>query len=108
MLILGATLSSYQLAAADVGKKVQLVVTGSGAYEGTVTSPPSSYVQNTGNSLITITALSATTGTATVGQTFTAGAVTPSGSVYTIQWQRSSDNTNFVDIPGAHRAIGKY
>jgi|GEM_PF-1359999 len=99
--ISGATLSSYQLAAVDVDKKVQLVVTGSGAYEGTAISPASSFVQTNSNSLIEITALGATTGTATVGQTFTAGAVSPSSSVYTTQWQRSSDNTNFVDIPGA-------
>ena len=36
-----------------------------------------------------------------VGETLTAGVVTPAGATVTYQWQRSADNVTYVDIDGA-------
>jgi hypothetical protein len=99
--ITNATLSSYQLVLADVGFTLKLVVTGTGAYEGTATSPATGVIQPSGATLTSLTSMNAITGTTTVGQVLTAGSVVPSGSIHTIQWQRSSDNSNFVDIASA-------
>ena len=48
-----------------------------------------------------VTGIDPISGTAQVGQTLTAGALTPSGATATYQWQSSSDSTNFADINGA-------
>lgn len=51
---------------------------------------------------IAITGVGAITGTAQVGQTLTAGAVTPAGATVGYQWQSSTTpNGTYVDIAGA-------
>jgi len=163
--ISGATASTYTLLAADENKYITVVVTGTGAYIGTVMSNASAQVIGvaingtcgtaaksypsdavgygnftfceTGSSTPTtpafpgantsvtwtcsgvnggsmsatctatknaqtLTAIATTTGTARVGQTLTAGVMTPSAATVTYQWRRAdAANGTYADISGA-------
>ncbi|MDQ1703248.1 MAG: hypothetical protein QOF57_2500, partial [Frankiaceae bacterium] len=101
--IAGATSSTHDLTAADVGHTIVVVVTGTNAGgSDTASSAPSSVVaadppSNTGAPTIT--------GTPAEGHTLTADHGTWSGTgplAYAYQWQRcDADGTNCTDIPGA-------
>jgi hypothetical protein len=81
--ISGATGNSYTPVSGDVGKYIEVLVTGTGLYNGTFEIPAEFPVT------IRITGIGATTGTPKIGSTLTAGAVTPSGATVTYQWQES-------------------
>lgn len=95
-IIAGATSSTYAVAGNDYSYYIRVVATGSGAYSGVVTSNPTTQVTQA-----TITAISPITGTTTVGQTLTAGTLTPSTATADYQWQRSlTSGGTYQDIPG--------
>ncbi len=93
----GAVNNAYTLTAADYNYYIKVVVTGSGAYSGTIESAAVGPV-----TVATITGIGAIGGTTAVGQTLTAGALTPVGATAAYQWQRcdTADGT-YTDIPGA-------
>jgi hypothetical protein len=99
--ITGATGASYQLAPADEGDTVRLVVTGTNP-DGTSTaaSPPSATVAATPP---VNTVLQAITGTAQRGQTLisSAGTWLGIGNTYAYQWQRSSNGSTWTNVGGA-------
>jgi hypothetical protein len=82
--ISGATSSTYTIAAAYNGYYIEVKATGTSGYSGTATS---AYV---GPVTTQITAIGVITGTVRVGNTLTAGAVTPSGATVTYQWYEST------------------
>lgn len=84
--IAGATNATYAIPTADRGYYIRIVATGTGSYNGTVTSAP------TGLITTAITSIGAITGTTTVGSTLTAGAVAPSGATVSYQWRRNGTN----------------
>jgi hypothetical protein len=96
--IAGATSSSYIPVAGDVGYIIRVVATGIGSYSGTVTS-------NTIGPVVVATSLTAIgniTGETRVGQTLTAGALTPAGATATYQWQRATTSGGtYSNISGA-------
>jgi hypothetical protein len=93
----GATVNTYQLVGTDWQKYIRVVATGSGSFKGTVTSNPTSQVK------LPLTAIGAINGTAEVGETLTAGALTPADADVTYQWQRSGDGANgWMYISGAN------
>mgnify|MGYP001176819520 CR=1 FL=1 len=99
--IVGATKTTYTLAAADVGAIVRLRVTASNAEDSaTETSLPTGVVTGDGpvNTVAPVLA-----GTARRGSTLGAVAGTWSGvgNVYALQWQRSADGAAWTDIEGA-------
>ena len=96
--ISGATSATYTLAEAERGKFIKVQATGTGSYTGTVLSAATAQVTQA------VTAV-AITGTAAVGETLTAGALTPSGATVTYQWQ-SSDTVGgtYSNISGATSA----
>ena len=103
--ITGANGSSYQLAPADEGDLVRIVVTGTNA-DGTASaaSPPSATVAAAPP---VNTVLQVIQGTAQRGQTLSSSAGTwlGIGNSYTYQWQHSSDSgTTWTDIGGATTA----
>jgi uncharacterized repeat protein (TIGR02543 family) len=87
-----ATSSTYTPVSGDQGDYIEVVVTGTGSYTGTVTSTPTAQVAAT-------TPLSGVTisGTAQVGSTLTAS-VAPTGATVAYQWQESSNGTNYTPI----------
>jgi hypothetical protein len=95
--ITGATASTYTLTAADYNYYIKVVATGSGAYSGTVTS---NYVGQVTS--LPVTAIGAISGTTTVGQTLTAGTITPLNAVVTYQWKRcATSNGEYINVSGA-------
>ncbi|MFA7217427.1 MAG: hypothetical protein WC057_02375, partial [Dehalococcoidales bacterium] len=95
--ITGATASTYTLTAADYNYYIKVVATGSGAYSGTVTS---NYVGQVTS--LPVTAIGAISGTTTVGQTLTAGTITPLNAVVTYQWKKSlTSGGEYVNVFGA-------
>ena len=99
--IAGATATGYELAVADVGASVRLVVTATNP-DGTATA--------TSNPTVTIpsaapvnTVRPAISGTGQRGSTLTAtaGTWTGIGNSTAYQWQRSSNGTTWVDIANA-------
>lgn len=96
----GATDSTYYLGAGDVGNYLRVVVTGTGGYTGSVTSTCTGPVFS--GSATAITGIGSIIGTAQVGSTITAGALTPSGATATYQWMRSSASGGiYTNIQGA-------
>jgi len=94
----GATVSTYTPVSGDQGKFIEIVATGTGIYSGTVTSAATSAVI----AQTLITAIGAITGTAQVGSTLTAGALTPSAATVTYQWQRCTTSSGtYAAISGA-------
>ncbi len=83
--ILGATSSTYTVAATYVGDYLKVVATGSGGYTGSVTSAYAGPV-----TAIPLTAIGAISGTPQFNSVLTAGALTPSGATATYQWQSSA------------------
>ena len=95
--ISGATSSTYTVASAYVNDYIEVAATGSGSYSGTVTSAAVGPV-----SAEPLTAIGAITGTAAVGDTLTAGALTPSGATATYQWEYSTTSGGtYTGISGA-------
>jgi len=93
----GATGSTYTLTYADLGMYLEVNATGTGTYAGSVNSTPVGPV-----TAIPLTGIGAITGTTQVGSTLTAGAVTPSGATYDLQWNESASSTGpFTPIAGA-------
>ena len=72
------------LTASELNKYIKVQVTGTGSYTGTILSAATGLVGGQ-----PVTAIGAITGTAAVGETLTAGALTPSGATVTYQWQSS-------------------
>jgi fibronectin type 3 domain-containing protein len=94
--IAGSVSSTYTLTPSDFNLYVRVVATGSGAYSGVVISNPTGQV-----TAWPITSVGSIIGTTTVGQTLTAGPVTPSGATVSWQWQRNlTAGGTFTDIPG--------
>ena len=108
--ISGATGNTYVIADTQVGKYIKVEVTGTGPYTGSKTSTATAQVTQA------VTAIGTITGTAAVGETLTAGPITPTGATVTYQWQSSSDNLTYSDISSATSAtyvltaseVGKY
>ncbi|MDD4565908.1 MAG: hypothetical protein PHE79_10610 [Eubacteriales bacterium] len=92
----GAASNTYTLAAGDLGYYIKVVATGTGSYEGSVSSDYKGPVAKG-----VITAIGLISGTTVTGQTLTAGTLTPFGATASYQWQRNYNGTGFVDIPGA-------
>jgi hypothetical protein len=96
--IVGATTNTYTLTSSDKDKYIKVVATGSGNYSGTVTSTYRGPVA--AGQLIAIGPVS---GTTAVGQTLTAGTLTPLNATVTYQWQRcTATNGTYDDIPNAN------
>src|SRR5450756_801215 len=92
----GATSNTYTIATAYLGDYIKVAATGTGGYTGTVTS---AYV---GPVTTPLTSIGAITGTAQVGQTLTAGALSPSGATATYQWKYSTTpGGTYNNIAGA-------
>jgi len=95
--ISGATGSTYAIGSGDFGYYIRVTVTGIGGFYGTETSDRTSAVAG-----IAITGIEAISGIAQVGQTLSAGELTPPGATATYQWQyRTSSSSNWYDISGA-------
>ena len=93
----GATESAYALLGTDFSYYVRVVATGSNGYSGTLISAYRGPV-----TAAPITGIGVIDGTAAVGQTLTAGAVTPAGALVTYQWQKcATANGTYVNISGA-------
>ena len=93
-----ANSSSYTPVVGDVGDFLQLVATGIGSYSGTVISNMVGPVTTSA----TITAIGNITGDVKVGETLTAGALTPAGATATYQWQRATTSGGtYANITGA-------
>ena len=98
--IAGATGDTYTLGEDDYNNYIKVVATGTGSFTGTVTSGCTALVAAAPT--IPITAIGAISGTAQLGQTLTAGALTPSGATASYQWQRCSTATGtYTNITGA-------
>lgn len=93
--ITGATGNQYAPTDADLGKYIRVVATGTGLYIGTVTSDAIGPVR------MTISNTDFISGAARVGQTLTAGTVTPADATVAYQWMRAGPNHVFSDISGA-------
>ncbi|MCE5195861.1 MAG: hypothetical protein LLG09_01840 [Negativicutes bacterium] len=97
--IANATEKTYLLGASDLNCSLKVIATGTGSYTGTVTSSAAGPVSATFQSL---TSIGPITGTATVNQTLTAGAIVPTNASVTYQWKRAdSSGGNYTDISGA-------
>jgi len=95
----GATSVTYKLTGSDNGRYIRVVATGTGAYTGTVTSE---YVGPVGAYITPMSGMEPVGGTAEVGQTLTAGTLSPTGAIATYQWQRAdAAGGPYEDIPGA-------
>ncbi|ACL57511.1 DUF4347 domain-containing protein [Methylobacterium nodulans] len=98
----GATASAYTLGYSDSGKQFRVVAsyTDGQGHAGTATSAATASVTDVDRA----GSIGAVTGTATEGQTLTAGAVTdPDGnpSSTTYKWQSSTNGTTWTDVSGA-------
>ncbi len=95
--ITGATSSTYTLTGNEYGLYIKVVATGSGSYSGVVTS---NYVGPVASR--PVTAIGAISGTTTVGQTLTAGTLTPSTATVTYQWKKClTSDGEYTTINGA-------
>ncbi len=95
--ISGATSNTYIPVLDDYNKYIRVVATGSGAYEGTVTSnsvgPVTTY---------TLVSIGNISGTAQVGSVLSAGTLTPPGATASYQWLRSqTSGGDYSAISGA-------
>ncbi|MDX9871495.1 MAG: hypothetical protein RBT41_03625 [Clostridia bacterium] len=100
--ISGATNSAYTLVSADNNQYIKVVVTGTGAYTGSITSSYKGPVR----AAIALTAIGPVTGTPQAGQPLTAGALSPAGATAVYQWQ-SADTPGgaYTNIPGATSTV---
>lgn len=95
--ISGATHNSYTLLASDVNYYFKVVATGSGLFQGSVTSSSAGPA-----AACPITAIGAIIGTPEVGQLLTAGGITPEGASVSYQWRRSlTPSGGYANITGA-------
>ncbi len=95
--ISGAVSGTYTLTAAEYGKYIRVVASGTGLYFGETISNPADIITKG-----IISAISPISGLTISGQTLTAGAVTPVGATVAYQWQRSDiSGKNFTNINGA-------
>lgn len=94
----GAVNESYILTEEDVDYFIKVVATGSGIYSGTVSA-------NTGpirTDKITLTDIGSISGTTVIGNTLTAGAITPNDATVVYQWLISdSANGTYTAIENA-------
>ena len=103
--ITSATSSTYTLTSDDLDKYIKVSAIGTVYYNGTVTSAAANKVEAA--TITPITAIGAISGTAQVGQTLTAGAITPAGATVTYQWKMDLSSTpgyeaySDYSIPGA-------
>ena len=88
--ISGATSNTYAIPAGDIGTYLRVVATGTGSYDGSVTSAATARVTTL------VTAIAPITGTPTVGSVLTAGARTPAAATVSYVWR-----SNGVAIAGA-------
>lgn len=96
----GATSMFYAVDGLDhAAKFLRVVITGTGAYTGTVISEPTA--ARIGSQNIQLTSIESITGTVEAGSTLTAGVLSPSGAKASYQWQKSEDLNYWEDIPGA-------
>ncbi|MDD3023618.1 MAG: S-layer homology domain-containing protein [Syntrophomonadaceae bacterium] len=94
--ISGAISDTYTLAADNLGKYIKLTVTGYGAYSGSATSA------STGPVVTDLTAIGNISGTLKLGETLTAGILTPPAATANYQWQRSNAADGaYTNISGA-------
>jgi len=97
--IAGATSGTYTLTGSDSNCYIRVVATGIGAYAGTVASE---FVGKVGAAITPLTSMDPIGGTAEVGQTLTAGTLSPTGAIATYQWRRANTaNGTYENIPGA-------
>ena len=95
--ISGATDNTYTLATGDNNYYIKVVATGTDGFSGTATSAYKGPVV-----IVPITAIGAISGTAQVGQTLTAGALTPAVATATYQWQRClTSGGTYANITGS-------
>ncbi len=90
--------------ASTVGRDIRVIITGTGAYTGTLGTTGTTVDIVAYSSLETLEAMGSIVGTSAVGQTLTAGAITPSGASAFVdyQWQRSlTPSGTFQNIAGA-------
>jgi broad-specificity NMP kinase len=111
--ISGATAGAYTPVQADVNKYIEVTATGTGNFNGTVTSAAVGPVAAApvvltggggGPSPVVKTKITAVaiTGTPQVGDTLTAGSVTPFGATVSYQWEKSStQDGTYQPISGA-------
>lgn len=92
--------STFTVDSSENGGYIRVVVTGKGAYSGTVMATTPKQVDSAGGQ---ITGIGDINGTATIGSTLTAGTITPSAAMVTYQWQSSAtlSENGFSDIYGA-------
>jgi hypothetical protein len=97
--IIGGTASSYTLMGEDSWCYIRVVAKGTGAYTGTVISD---FVGRVAESAAPLTSIGAINGIPRIGETLTAGSLSPAGAKATYQWQ-SADTADGVygDILGA-------
>ena len=96
----GATASTYQVAAGDLGAEIQVIVTATNAYgSSSAVSAPTGSV---GSGAPVAAGQPVVSGSPNRGQVLSAVSTwAPTGSAYTYQWQSSSDGTTWTDIAGA-------
>jgi hypothetical protein len=98
--IIGANERTYTLKDDDVGKNIEVTVTGIGSYIGAVTSDYLGPVMSA--EYTAVSSIGDITGELEVGSTLTAGAVAPAGATVTYQWRRWDSLTGpSMSIPGA-------
>lgn len=83
--IAGATNSTYTLQSSDYNYFIRVIATGSGSYSGSKTSTTTSAA-----SAGVIKAIADSSGACAVGQTLTAGTLTPAGATVTYLWYKAS------------------
>ncbi len=98
--ISAATSSSYTMMGEDTQRYIRVIAIGTGSYTGTIYSNMTAYrVDSNSSPLQTIENI---TGTAQVGNTLTAGALTPIGATATYQWMRcTTSGGSYSSIAGA-------
>jgi hypothetical protein len=100
--ISGATSSTYIPVSSNKGQYIEVVATGTGSYSGTVSSAPVGPVAAATATTTSITAIGTIAGTPQVGDTLTAGTITPSGATVSYQWIESGTQSGgYSDISGA-------
>lgn len=97
----GATSRTYTLTQDDLGKYIKVSATGIDGYSRTVTSQYTGPVIEE-TRLVPLDSIGPIAGIAQVGQTLTAGALSPAGATATYQWLRADTaNGTYSEIAGA-------
>ncbi|MDD3199628.1 MAG: hypothetical protein PHN73_04895 [Eubacteriales bacterium] len=97
-IIIGSTGFSYTLNSADKDKYIKVIATGASNYSGSVTSTNKGPV-----AAGQVTAIGSISGTTTVGQTLSAGTLSPYNATVDYQWQRAmTSGGSYSDIANAN------